>query len=146
MTETSRHSSKSEKVKYPSFSGEPGEDLVKFKEKMAECFKKNQVPKSDQLDKLRENLKGTALKRVPIAVKELSVAWQNLNEAFGSPIIVLKERLKSLSKIGSIPPDTNASKLISWYHDFESVLQDIIDLGNSNDLNMPLDHLYKSKS
>ena len=130
--------SKSEKVKYPSFSGEPGEDLVKFKLKMAECFQKNQVPKSDQLDKLRENLTGAALKRVPDTVKELSVAWQNLNEAFGSPIVVLKERLKSLTKVGSIPPDTAASKQITWYHDFESVMQDIIDLGTTDDMNMQM--------
>ena len=130
--------SKSEKVKYPSFSGEPGEDLVKFKIKMGECFQKNQVPKSDQLDKMRENLKGAALKRVPDTVKELAVAWQNLDEAFGSPIVVLKERLKSLSKIGSIPPETSASRQITWYHDFESVLQDIIDLGSSDDMNMQM--------
>ena len=89
---------KSEKVKYPTFSGEAGDDLVKFKEKMIECFRKNRVPESDMLDKLRENLKGAALKRVPGTVKDLSVAWLNLQEAFGSPMIVLKERLKSLTK------------------------------------------------
>ena len=132
------YGSKSEKVKYPTFGGEPGEDLVKFKLKIEECFKKNQVPKSDQLDKLRENLRGAALKRVPDTVKELAVGWQNLDEAFGSPIIVLKERLKSLSNVGNIPPETNASKLITWYHDFESVLQDIIDLGTSYDMNMQM--------
>ena len=99
--------SKSDKVSYPSFSGEAGEDLVRFKEKLNDCFKKNRVPESDQLDKLRENLKGAALKRVPITVKKLAVAWQNLEEAFGSPLLVLKERLKSLTKIGSIPPDSD---------------------------------------
>ena len=51
--------------------------------------------KSDQVDKMRENLRGIALKRVPQTIKEISVAWQNLSEAFGSPSIVLKERLKS---------------------------------------------------
>ena len=37
---------KTEKVKYPCFSGEPGEDLIRFKEKMLECFRKNRVPQS----------------------------------------------------------------------------------------------------
>ena len=45
-----------EKVKYPTFGGDAGEDLVKFKEKINECFKKNRVPRSNVLDKL-ENLK-----------------------------------------------------------------------------------------
>ena len=129
---------KSDKVKYPSFGGEPGEDLVKFKEKMLDCFKKNRVPESDQLDKIRENLNGAALKRVPQTVKKASVAWQNLSEAFGSPMLVLKERLKSLSKLGTIPPDCNAGKQITWYHDFESVVQDIIDLGTNGDMNMQM--------
>ena len=129
---------KSDKVKYPTFGGEPGEDLVRFKEKMLDCFKKNRVPESDQLDKVRENLKGAALKRVPQTLKKTSVAWQNLYEAFGSPMIVLKERLKSLTKLGPIPPDSNAGKQITWYHDFESVVQDIIDLGTTDDMNMQM--------
>ena len=129
---------KSDKVSYPSFSGDPGEDLLRFKEKINECFRKNRVPESDQLDKLRENLKGAALKRVPISVKKLSVAWQNLAEAFGSPLIVLKERLKSLSKIGGIPADACPAKQIVWFHDFEAVLEDILDLGDSEDLNMQM--------
>ena len=68
---------KGDKVKYPTFGGEPGEDLVKFKEKMLDCYKKNRIPESDQLDKLREYLKGAALKRVPETIKDIKVAWQN---------------------------------------------------------------------
>ena len=128
---------KTEKVKYPQFSGD-GEDFVKFKEKMNECFKKNRVPASDQLDKLRENLKGQALKRVPETLKDLVRAWQNLSEAFGSPLVVLDERLKSLSKLGNLPPDTNPKKQITWLLDFEAVLQDILDLGDTDDLNMQM--------
>ena len=128
---------KTEKIKYPQFSGD-GEDFVRFKEKMIECFKKNRVPASDQLDKLRENLKGQALKRVPETLKDLEKAWQNLSEAFGSPLVVLEERLKTLSKLGNVPPDTNPRKQIIWLLDFEAVLQDILDLGESTDLNMQM--------
>ena len=129
---------KTDKVGYPTFSGEPGEDLVRFREKINDCFRKNRVPESDQLDKLRENLKGTALKRVPVTVKTLSTAWKNLEEAFGSPLLVLRERLKSLNKIGSIPSDSLPAKQITWFHEFESVLQDVLDLGNSTDMNMQM--------
>ena len=98
--------------------------------------KKKRVPHNDQLDKLRENLKGNALKRVPESIKSLDIAWKNLSEAFGSPMVVLKERLKSLTKLGSIPPDSNPSKQIGWFLEFESAMQEIIDLGTSDDLNM----------
>ena len=66
--------SKTEKVKYPAFSGDVGVDFLKFKKKLEECFRKNRVPQSDMLDKLRENLRGAALKRVPETVKDISVA------------------------------------------------------------------------
>ena len=69
---------KSDKVKYPQFSGDPGEDFVKFRDKLKECFRKNRVPASDQLDKLRENLTGQALKRVP---ETLEGSGQSLAES-----------------------------------------------------------------
>ena len=130
--------SKVDKVKYPCFSGDPGEDFMRFREKMLECFRKNRVPYSDMIDKLRECLKSAALKRVPETLKNIDTAWENLQEAFGSPMVVLKERLKSLTKLGGIPPDSSASKQIVWYHDIESVIQDIIDLGSSADLNLQM--------
>ena len=74
---------------------------------MNECFRKNRVPASDQLDKIRENFTGQALKRVPETLNGLDRAWQNLSEALGRPLIVLKERLKSLSELGNVPPDDN---------------------------------------
>ena len=131
-------SAKTDKVTYPTFSGEAGEDLMRFREKIKECFKKNRVPESDQLYKLRENLRGIALKRVPVTLKSLATAWQNLEDAFGSPLIVLRERLKSLTKLGGIPSDSLPVKQIVWFHDFEAVLQDILDLGDSDDLNMQM--------
>ena len=129
---------KTDKVSYPVFSGEAGEDLVRFREKINDCFRKNRIPESDQLDKLRENLRGAALKRVPITTKKLSVAWQNLEEAFGSPLLVLRERLKALSKIGTFPPDSLPGKQVTWFHDFEAILEDVLDLGNCDDLNMQM--------
>ena len=53
----SLETSKGEVLKYPTFAGEAGQDYVKFKEKTEYRFKRNQVAKQDQLEKLRENLK-----------------------------------------------------------------------------------------
>ena len=44
--------SKGEILKYPTFAGDAGQDLVKFKETMEYRFKRNQVAKQDQLEKL----------------------------------------------------------------------------------------------
>ena len=70
----SLESSKGQMLKYPTFSGDAGEDLVKFKEKMEYRFKMNQVPLRLQLEKLRENLKGQALKQVPDSTKDVAAA------------------------------------------------------------------------
>ena len=67
--------SKGEVLKYPTFAGDAGQDLVKFKEKMEYRFKMNQVPLRLQLEKLRENLKGQALKQVPDSTKDVEAAW-----------------------------------------------------------------------
>ena len=63
-----------EVLKYPTFSGEAGQDLVKFKEKMVYRFKRNQVCKIDQFEKLRETLKGKALRLVPDSMKDIDSA------------------------------------------------------------------------
>ena len=51
---------------------------------------------------------------------------------------MLKERLKSLSELGNIPSDEDPGEQITWLLDFEAVLQDILDLGESDDLNMQM--------
>ena len=95
-----------EVLKYPTFSGEPGQDLVKFKEKMVYRFKRNQVCKIDQLEKLRETLKGKALRLVPDSMKDIDSAWSALHNAFGDPSRVLQHRLNSLRKLGDLPPES----------------------------------------
>ena len=47
---------KTEKVKFPVFSGQPSEDYMKWKKKMETAFLKNRVPKDERADKLREYL------------------------------------------------------------------------------------------
>ena len=46
---------KTEKMKWPTFSGKQGENYFKFKEKFFKVAKQNMVSRADQLSKLREN-------------------------------------------------------------------------------------------
>ena len=127
-----------EVLKYPTFSGEPGQDLIKFKEKMLYRFKRNQVCKIDQIEKLRENLKGKALRLVPDSMKDIETAWTALHEAFGDPSRVLHFRLNSLRKLGDLPAETvkgvpNFESRVEYLLKFENIVEDIIELGKSDD-------------
>ena len=127
-----------EVLKYPSFSGDAGQDLVKFKEKMIYRFKRNQVCKIDQLEKLRENLKGKALRLVPDSMKDVDSAWSALQEAFGDPSRVLQHRLSSLRKLGDLPPESlkgapNFENRVEYLLKFENIVEDIIELGKSDE-------------
>ena len=123
---------KVEKVKFPTFSGEKREDFLKFKEKMLKAFQKNRVVLGDQLDKLRENLKGEALKHVPDTVPKLEIAWKYLNDAYGDPLRILKERIKFLDSMKFLPPLKKKEARVTWFLEFESVLDDIIQLGGDS--------------
>ena len=68
--------SKGDILKYPPFAGDAGQDFVKFKEKMEYRFKRNQVAKQDHLEKLRENLKGQALRLIPETTEDIDAAWE----------------------------------------------------------------------
>ena len=120
---------KSEKVKFPTFSGDKKEDFLKFKIKMTQAFEKNRVILCDQLDKLRENLRGEALKHVPETVQDLQIAWDHLKEAYGDPLRMLKERIKALDSIKALPPVKKKEARVTWFLDFESILEDVIQLG-----------------
>ena len=123
---------KFEKVKFPTFSGEKKEDFIKFKEKMTKAFSKNRVVLGDQLDKLKENLRGEALKHIPDTVTDLDVAWQNLNSAYGDPMRVLKERIKCLDNFKSLPPLKKKELRVTWFLELENVIEDVIQLGGKN--------------
>ena len=127
-----------EVLKYPTFSGEPGQDLVKFKEKMVYRFKRNQVCKLDQLEKLREILKGQALRLVPDSMKDIDAAWAALEDAFGDSSRILQHRLSSLKKLGDLPAESvkglpNFENRVEYLLKFENIVEDIIELGKSDE-------------
>ena len=128
-------------MKYPTFAGAPNEDYMKFKETMEQRFRENKVRKKEQVAKLRECLKGTALGRVPDGIREIEEAFKRLSEAFGNPSKVMNFNLKALEDLGSLPPDKqpggqpNFARRIEWLLKLEVILGKIIDLsGRSSKL------------
>ena len=130
--------SRSDIIKYPSFSGLPSEDFLKFVETMKQRFRENKVRKKEQVAKLRECLKGAALGRVPDGITDIEEAFKRLSEAFGNPSKVMNHTLKALEDLGSLPPEKlpnghyNYAKQIEWYLKLEVILGKIIDLSGRN--------------
>ena len=121
-------------MKYPTFSGNPSEDYLTFKETMEKRFRENKVNKKEQAAKLRECLQGPALARVPHGVKDIEEAFRRLNEAFGNPSKIMAFNLKALEDLGFLPPDKLPSgqfsfgRRIEWLLKLEVILAKIIEL------------------
>ena len=128
---------KTEKVKFPIFTGQPAEDYMKWKEKMENAFLKNRVPKDERVDKLREFLKGKALALVPETTKNIDAAYTVLKDAFGDPARVLDHKLLLLEDLGPFPQDKSGrgfppyGKQVDWLLKAEGIVRDIYDLGES---------------
>ena len=124
---------KSTPLQIPHFSGSLGEDFVEFQTKFDKAMIANKVPKSDQLDKLREVLKGKAKAQVPEKTDSLDRAWELLKSAFGDPITLLKYRKQALAKLGPYPESStkgNPQKVVEWCLEVERIIDDLIKLGD----------------
>ena len=125
---------KTDIIKYPTFSGLPSEDFLKFKETMEIRFKENKVKKREQVAKLRECLKGAALGRVPDGTKDIEEAFTRLNEAFGNPSKLMSHQIKALEDLGMMPSEKlstgqlSYTKKIEWLLRLEVILDKILDL------------------
>ena len=123
-------------MKYPSFSGSPSDDYMKFKETMEQRFRENKVRRKEQVAKLRECLKGVALARVPDGITDVVEAFKRLSEAFGNPNKIMAFNLKALDDIGTLPPEKiqngqyNYAKRIEWFLKLEVILSKILDLSS----------------
>ena len=76
---------KTEKVKWPTFSGKPGESLLKFKEQFGKAARQNQTNKEDQFTKLRENLRDFPLTLVSEHMNDVQEAFKRLMDTYGDP-------------------------------------------------------------
>ena len=126
-----------EKLDYPKYSGDEGEDFAKFREKLEKAFKHNRVAKVDQLDKLRKCLTGKALALVPETTEDIEKALSTLKAAFGDPEKILAHRLKLLRSFGDMPTERKGSKNLfsereEWFLKIEGVIYDIIQLGKKD--------------
>ena len=122
-------SNRGQMLKYPEFSGELCQDFTAFKEKMLIRFRRNKICKGDQLDKLRECLKGQALRLVPHSIKRIEDAWNTLNNAFGDPTRILQHRLSQLKQLGQYDDQKNYKRKVEYLIQFEGILDDLIKMG-----------------
>ena len=64
---------------------------------MEKAFVCNRVSGADKISKLRENLRGDALKLIPEALTmDIDAAWKVLDKAYGKPVRLMKVRKKAL--------------------------------------------------
>jgi len=90
-------------MKWPSFSGKPGENFFKFKEQFFKVAKQNMTSRSDQLTKLRENLKDFPLTLVPDTTESVEAAFSRLSDTYGDPQKLVNFELKKLDKVTMFP-------------------------------------------
>ena len=125
---------RSDIMKYPYFSGSASEDYLIFQETIVKRFRENKIKKKEQVAKLRECLRGVALGRVPLGIKDIEEAFRRLNEAFGSPSKVMGHTLKALEDLGTMPSEKLPSgqysytRRIEWLLKLEVILAKIIEL------------------
>ena len=128
---------KQDPIKLPSFEGKDDEDFSVFKENMEKAFVQNRTCKADQLAKLKECLKGHAKRMVPDSItKTVEEAWADLDKAFGDPERLLKHRLESLFRLGTLPSSNvkgGFKKQIEWYLQAESLIRGVIVLGKTDE-------------
>ena len=71
-------SSRMDQVKWPTFSGEPGEDFIKFRKDFKDACKQNKTSLRSQISELRENLRGYAKSLVPMSQTDVAVSYTHL--------------------------------------------------------------------
>ena len=124
-----------DQVKWPSFSGEAGEDFVKFKKDFIDACKQNRVSLRNQITKLRENVKGYAKSLIPASLTDVEKALSILERACGDSMRVVNHRLDNLLNVGPWPPDGTKdcyTKQVKWIVKVQGLLQEIVDLANTN--------------
>ena len=87
---------KTEKVKWPTFTGKPGESLFKSKDQFFQAARQNQTNREDQFTKLRENLKDFPLTLVPEHMNDVQEAFKRLGDTYGDPQKLVNFELKKL--------------------------------------------------
>ena len=90
------------KVKFPSFGGSDEESFTKFKKNMIYAFKSNKTPRSEQVTKLRECLKGIPKTYISADLENIDEAWSIIN-FYGDPSRQMKAKKMKLQSMGQFP-------------------------------------------
>ena len=125
-----------DQIRWPTFSGECGEDYFKFKRDFQHAAKQNKTSARNQLSKLKENLEGFAKSLIPATVTDIERSFTILEHAFGDSMKVVSHRIDDLMKVGSWPAEGIKdcySKQVLWIVKVQSLLQEIVDLAESNE-------------
>ena len=129
-------SNRGEQVKWPIFSGEPGEDFFKFKKDFLDAAVQNKTSTKNQVTKLKENIEGYAKSLVPSSVDDITRAFEILEHACGDTMRVVKHRVEKLMSVGPWPPEGTKdcySRQVKWLVKVQTLLQEIVDLANTED-------------
>ena len=130
---------KSEKIKWPVFSGKPGESFFKFKEQFLKTARQNQTNKEDQFSKLRENLKDFPLTLIPDNMNDVDKAFQRLNDTYGDPQKLVNFELKKLEKLELFPNSDDGSYSLGtraqaeWLLNIETISTELINMATADD-------------
>ena len=125
-----------EQVKWPIFSGEPGEDFFKFKKEFLEAASQNKTSTRNQVAKLKENLKGYARSLVPNSISSITRALEILEHACGDSMKVVMHRVQKLMEVGPWPPDGSKDcyvRQVKWVVRVQTLLEEIIELANTQE-------------
>ena len=135
---------KSEKVKWPNFSGKPGESLFKFKEQFFKAARQNQTNRDDQFTKLRENLRDFPLTLVPESMNDVQKAFKRLSDTYGDPQKLVNFELKKLEKLSMFHNCDDGSYTMGtrdqaeWLLQVETVLTEMIKMASEDDADRDL--------
>ncbi len=135
----SQSQTKAANIAFPIFSGQDGEDFVKFKKDMENALRVNKVMREDQAKKLRENLRSDALKLVPATIESIDEAMEVLQTVYGDARRILNNRRDKLKNMGVFyklekyggngsRSASEAKAMVDWLITFELIMKDLFDL------------------
>ena len=129
-------SHRGEQIKWPVFGGEPGEDFFKFKKDFLDAAKQNKTSTKNQINKLRENLRGYAKSLVPSSLTNITRGLEILEHACGDSMRVVTHRVDTLMKVGPWPAEGTKdcyTRQVKWIVKVQTLIQDILELANTEE-------------
>ena len=134
----SLNKSKTSNIKYPLFTGSIDEDFIKFQHDIKNCFRVNRIRLEDQPSKLRDNLKGSVVKLIPVTMTNIDDCWAILESVYGDPSRVMTSRKAKIKAMGNFPKSNVKSAAaiksqVEWLLQMEICIKDIFDIAEMSD-------------